>query len=77
MRPIIGIIIICLPLAHELGITQVLSVIMALFVVCVMWENFTSLIKGEKVWEKWAIEERRYPDKNSEVRTDSEKGVTA
>lgn len=52
-RPIIGIIICCLPLAHDLDVTEVLSIIMALFAFTVLWENITSLQRGAKFWESW------------------------
>lgn len=49
---------------------------MALFVVCVIWENVTSLIKGARVWEKWALSERRYPEaQQGETRSENEKGL--
>ncbi|KAK9479728.1 bacterial low temperature requirement A protein-domain-containing protein [Lipomyces japonicus] len=59
-RPISGIIIICLPLADSLHVTSLLSIIMVLHVVCVVWENITSLSKGAKFWEKW--KETNYPE---------------
>ncbi|KAK6544218.1 hypothetical protein TWF694_000921 [Orbilia ellipsospora] len=52
-RPIIGIIIICIPLAHDLSLTVIMSIIMSLFVFCVIWENLTSLSRGAKFWESW------------------------
>jgi hypothetical protein len=58
-RPIIGIIICCLPLAHDLDVTEILSIIMALFAFTVLWENVTSLQKGSKFWETW--EGTQYP----------------
>lgn len=51
---------------------------MALFVVCVMWENVTSLMKGARVWEKWAVEETKYPETeevSSQTNDGSEKGL--
>lgn len=48
---------------------------MSLFVLCVMWENVTSLIKGQRVWEKWAVEETRYPESLSGSGIESEKGI--
>jgi hypothetical protein len=52
-RPVIGIIICCLPLAHELDVTSMISIIMALFAITVLWENVTSLQRGSKFWESW------------------------
>ncbi|OBT67248.1 hypothetical protein VE03_02671 [Pseudogymnoascus sp. 23342-1-I1] len=60
LRPVIGIIIICLPLSPDLGSTAFLSIIMALVVACVVWENVTSLQCGAKLWERW--ENTDYPD---------------
>jgi hypothetical protein len=62
MRPITGIIMILLPLAKHLGATSILSVIMALFVICTFWETIASLRKGALFWERW--EETQYPEKN-------------
>jgi len=62
-RPICAIIIICLPLSHDLDITSFLSIIMALIAFIVIWENITSLMRGAKFWEKW--EDTRYPDEES------------
>lgn len=59
MRPICAIIIICLPLDHHLSLSAIMSIIMALFVFCVIWENITSLMKGAKFWESW--EGTEYP----------------
>lgn len=59
-RPIAAIIIICLPLAHDLGISSLLSIVMALIVLCLIWENITSLMRGAKFWEKW--ENTKYPE---------------
>jgi hypothetical protein len=33
---------------------------MALIVVCVIWENVTSLMRGASIWERW--EETKYPE---------------
>lgn len=52
---------ILLPLAHHLGATSILSIIMALFVFCTIWETITSLRKGAYFWEKW--EDTQYPEK--------------
>jgi hypothetical protein len=30
-----------------------MSIIMALIVFCVVWENITSLTRGSKFWESW------------------------
>ena len=62
-RPICAIIIICLPLSHDLDITSFLSIIMALVAFIVIWENVTSLMRGAKFWEKW--ENTKYPDEES------------
>lgn len=61
MRPITGVIMILLPLAHHLGATSILSIIMSLFVFCTIWETITSLRKGACFWEKW--EDIQYPEK--------------
>ena len=60
MRPITGIITILLSLAHHLGATSILSIIMALFVFCTMWESVTSLKSGAHLWEPWT--DTDYPD---------------
>jgi hypothetical protein len=59
VRPIVGIIICCLPLSHSLSINAMISIIMALFVATVLWENITSLQRGAKFWESW--EGTEYP----------------
>ena len=69
MRPISAIIIICLPLAHDLGMTSLLSIIMALIALTVIWENVTSLMRGAKFWEKW--ENTKYPENGHDARTTS------
>ena len=69
MRPVSAIIIICLPLAHDLDITSLLSIIMALIALTVIWENVTSLMRGAKFWEKW--ENTKYPDDGHNGRTSS------
>ncbi|KAJ5166307.1 uncharacterized protein N7482_005088 [Penicillium canariense] len=61
MRPVTGIIMVLLPLAHDLGATSVLSIVMALFVFCTLWETIASLRKGAYFWEKW--EDTQYPAK--------------
>jgi hypothetical protein len=53
MRPIVGLILVLLPLAKSLNLTETLSVVMALVVFCLIWENVTSLQKGAKIWEAW------------------------
>jgi hypothetical protein len=35
---------------------------MALIVLCLIWENITSLMRGAKFWEKW--ENTKYPEEN-------------
>ncbi|KAJ6021181.1 hypothetical protein N7540_006685 [Penicillium herquei] len=60
MRPVTGIITILLPLAHHLDATAILSIIMALFVFCVIWESVTSLKSGAHFWEPWT--ETDYPE---------------
>ncbi|KAL2061582.1 hypothetical protein VTL71DRAFT_6959 [Oculimacula yallundae] len=62
-RPIIAIIIICLPLSHGLDITSFLSIIMALLAFVVIWENITSLMRGAKFWEKWV--DTAYPEEGA------------
>jgi hypothetical protein len=52
---------ILLPLAEHLGATSILSIIMALFVFCTLWETITSLRKGAYFWERW--EDTQYPEK--------------
>ncbi|KAF2423690.1 hypothetical protein EJ08DRAFT_652575 [Tothia fuscella] len=65
LRPIVGIIFICIPLAHDLSITSIISIIMALMVLVVIWENITSLQRGAKFWESW--EGTEYPKSNDHV----------
>jgi hypothetical protein len=60
MRPIVGLILVLLPLAHKLNLTETLSIIMALVVFCVIWENVTSLQRGAKIWESWT--DTSYPE---------------
>jgi hypothetical protein len=36
-----------------MDITARLSIIVALVVFCLVWENITSLMRGAKIWEKW------------------------
>jgi hypothetical protein len=52
-RLLAAIAIICLPLAKNLDITKILSIIMALFVFIVLWETITGLRRGSKFWENW------------------------
>ncbi|EED19222.1 conserved hypothetical protein [Talaromyces stipitatus ATCC 10500] len=65
MRPIVGLIIVLLPLAKSLNLTETLSVIMALVAFCVIWENVSSLQRGAKVWESWR--DTRYPEGGNRV----------
>ncbi|KAA8647066.1 hypothetical protein EYZ11_008798 [Aspergillus tanneri] len=58
MRPITGLIIILL--ANNLDITSVLSIIMAMIVFCLFWENVTSLHRDAGIWEPW--ENTRHPE---------------
>lgn len=53
MRPVVGLILVLLPLAKSLNLTETLSVIMALIVFCLIWENVSSLQRGAKFWEVW------------------------
>jgi hypothetical protein len=46
-----------------------MSIIMALLVFCVVWENVTSLMRGAKFWESW--EGTEYP-KESDTLSRSE-----
>ncbi|KAJ6122052.1 hypothetical protein N7512_004517 [Penicillium capsulatum] len=62
MRPITGIITVLLPLAHHLNATKILSIVMALFVFCVIWESITSLRSGAHIFERWS--ETDYPDES-------------
>jgi hypothetical protein len=62
LRPIVGIIIICLPLDHHLHTTELLSIIMALVVLCVIWESVTSLMRGARFWQRW--ENTKYPERH-------------
>lgn len=64
MRPIVGLIIVLIPFAHRLNLTDSLSVIMSLIVFCLIWENVTSLRRDAKIWEKW---ENTRPPEMSEV----------
>ncbi|KAE8152450.1 bacterial low temperature requirement A protein-domain-containing protein [Aspergillus avenaceus] len=63
MRPIIGLIIILLGLARDLNITSIMSIIMALIVFCLIWENITSLHCGAGIWERW--ENTTYPEQRT------------
>lgn len=60
-RPVAGIITVLLGLGHELDATATLSIIMALFVICLVWETVTSLRKGACFFEKW--EDTQYPER--------------
>ena len=53
MRLIVGIIMILLPLAHHLSLTDILSIIMSLTVFCLIWENITALRRDACIWETW------------------------
>lgn len=64
MRPVTGIIMILVPLAHHLNATEVLSIVMALFVFCLVWESITSLRCGAHIWERWS--ETDYPEHHPE-----------
>lgn len=59
LRPIIGAVVIALPLTG-FEVTTILTIIMVLMVVCVVWENVTSLVRGAKFWEPWTNTE--YPE---------------
>jgi hypothetical protein len=52
-----------------MDITTRLSIIMALIVLCVIWENITSLMRGAKFWEKW--ENMKYPEAGQTSRISS------
>lgn len=60
MRPVTALITILLPLAHHLNATEILSVIMAMYVACLVWETVGSLRKGACVFEHWR--EIDYPE---------------
>ena len=53
---------ILVPLAHHLGATAVLSIVMALFVFDVIWETLTSMRCGAHIWERWS--ETSYPEEH-------------
>lgn len=75
MRPITGIITILIPLAHHLNATEVLSIIMALFVFCLLWETYGSLMKDACFFEQWT--ETQYPERViTEGPSDKESSVT-
>lgn len=67
MRPITGTITILIPLAHHLNATEVLSIVMAMFVFCLVWETVASLRKGACFWEAWTDTE--YPEKLTQQET--------
>jgi hypothetical protein len=52
-----------------MDITTRLSIIMTLIVLCVIWENITSLMRGAKFWEKW--ENMKYPEVGQSSRISS------
>lgn len=58
MRPVVGTIIICLPLA-QLQVTSILSIVMALIVLCLIWENVTSLKCNSHIFQRW--QNTKYP----------------
>ena len=60
MRLAVGIITVLLSLADQLNATEVLSIIMALFVFTLIWETTTSLKKGARFWEAWT--DTDYPE---------------
>lgn len=54
MRPVIGLAMLLLPLAHDrLSFIKTLSIIMSLIIFCVMWECVTSLQRGVGICESW------------------------
>ncbi|CDM37866.1 Low temperature requirement A [Penicillium roqueforti FM164] len=73
MRPAVGIITILLPLADHLNATDVLSIIMALFVFTLIWETITSLKKGACFWETWT--DTDYPEDKPEVHNAKNEGT--
>lgn len=75
MRPITGVITVLIPLAHHLNATEVLSIIMAMFVFCLIWETVASLRKGACFWEKWTDTE--YPEKRLTTEEALDKTATA
>ncbi|KAJ5109982.1 hypothetical protein N7532_002627 [Penicillium argentinense] len=64
MRPITGLITILLPLAHHLNATEILSVIMAMYVFVLVWETVGSLRKGACFFERWT--DTGYPERQSQ-----------
>jgi hypothetical protein len=79
MRPISAIIIVTLPLAEDLDVTSLLSIIMALIAFTTIWESVTGLMRGACFWEKW--ENTKYPENprsmttSSGAHVDSEKNI--
>ncbi|KKK22341.1 hypothetical protein P175DRAFT_0441139 [Aspergillus ochraceoroseus IBT 24754] len=65
MRPIVGVILVLLGLANKLDITSVLSIVMALVVFCLIWENVTSLRRDAQLWEPW--ENTKYPEERDHI----------
>jgi hypothetical protein len=54
MRPVIGLAMLLLPLAHDrLSFIKTLSITMSLIIFCVMWECVTSLQSGVGICESW------------------------
>ena len=64
MRPITGLITILLPLAHHLNATEILSIIMAMYVLCLVWETVGSLKKGACFFEHW--KDLEYPERRQQ-----------
>lgn len=64
MRLVTGIITVLLSLARHLNGTKILSIIMVLFVFCVIWESVASLRSGAHVLERWT--ETNYPDQSQD-----------
>ncbi|OQE21773.1 hypothetical protein PENSTE_c011G07966 [Penicillium steckii] len=65
LRPITALITILLPLAHHLNATEILSIIMAMYVACLVWETVGSLKKGACFFEHWR--ETDYPEEVPQV----------
>ncbi len=56
---------ICLPL-FGFDVTRMLSIITTLIVICLIWENITSLMRGATVWEPWV--DTDYPEDLDDAR---------
>ncbi|KAL5360096.1 bacterial low temperature requirement A protein-domain-containing protein [Aspergillus floccosus] len=81
VRPIIGLIIILLGLREGLDLTSTLSIIMALIVFCLVWENISSLHRGAHIFEPWTdttYPEQRISDESTEpaIRNQSSDGAS-